>query len=426
MICRVDTLAWPAVIACALALAACTSPGGDGTPPPPTATTSATVATATPTTVAATPAATPAGPPHRVDFARGELVDVSPAVVFVDTSTGASTAWVFPAARGSFGVGPAGDYIVWPDGERMHLFRTDDGHDRVIDAQRLPITYGPGDAGFVALTQTGGDATLTAFDAHGEPRADLASVNGAGFSSADWGARAIAIATRGERLRVAITTSADAAATPAVDVDTPSRGGASIHWSHAGDRLAVVTADTVRVLDVTGETLGQASGEFYGNPRWSPDDAYLYVNAMPWRGGDLAYVFDADASPVFRYVSRGGTSTGLDGGYGYGCGGEVWLDDRHFGFEDRVISVDGAIAPVPAGVEPRYHQPADFGVVVVGEAGPDLIEIPGGHLQFLDDGRFVFQTIGILSSHGGCAVAVTLDATLAEGVQRPPYDDSSR
>ena len=221
---RPDPRAVGLLIACVVgASVACTSPNSgtvvSGTAtamPPPAAASpagpSGTAPAATPGT--ATPAPAPAAPPYRADFAPGEVVNVSPAVRFVDTSSGATTAWGFPAARDRFGVSPTGNYLVWSDGERIRVHRTDDETDRVIDAQRLPVAYGPGDAGFVALTQT-----------------------------------------------------PDAAA------------------------------------------LGTAAGEFCCNPRWSPDDKYLYVNAMPAFGGDLAYLFTADASRVWRYVSTRGAST---------------------------------------------------------------------------------------------------------------------
>ncbi|MDA0352392.1 MAG: hypothetical protein O3A10_09310 [Chloroflexi bacterium] len=115
-------------------------------------------------TGAAAPTATP-GPPHLERFAAGEVIDVAPAVVFVDPETGAAEAWVTPGAFPEVAVAPDGSYVVYQVAEGFRLLRTEDGADRTIVADSLPIELGPGGAGFVATTQD--RFVVSAFDGRG-------------------------------------------------------------------------------------------------------------------------------------------------------------------------------------------------------------------------------------------------------------------
>ena len=450
----------------ALALA-CTSdeepPAATATPPAiatvsPTATPSPTATrtpTATPSPTATTPE--PSVTPYAVTFARGDEIDLSPAVVFVDVESGESTAWVFPGAWPEFDVAPSGEFILWrealPEGGLgpMHLLRTDDGSDRLVEADSTAIEFGPGDTGFLATTQDG--FVLTAFDGHGERVADLWLGATARTMTAAWSpdGRSVAIAGRStsDGVRMSIRAEIPGPPTEEFAVSVPARSSVALEWSHDSERLVLVVEDAVRVFGRDGELLWESQGHFWGNPRWSPDDRFLYVHELPIarRGGAeiagilASHLFTREGQLLFRVPSAAS------------CAGDPWsFEGDALEFGRYRISVDGTLTEVEDGRHPgvfsRFDSPVDAALMVrwVFDAGAArrlerlladgasemLLKLPAGEgfhfahyglsdtTWWTDDGRYVFTTPEI--GHGGCGEGSPAPEQPPVGVERPPFD----
>lgn len=375
------------------------------------------VSTATPVPTAA-PTAT-VGPPRLERFAAGEVIDVAPAVVFVEPETGEAKAWVTPGATWpEFAVASDGSYVIYYIADRQYrLLRTDDGSDRSIEADFLPLEIGPRGVGFIATYQD--QFAVAAFDGRGAHLGEL-------WLGGLTGPRAVAWSDDGELISHALAPGGGAQMTltitavegwRSVSVEAgPLSGGASLEWSHDSQRLALVTDDGVRVFDRDGQLLGYFGGEFNGgdgNPRWSPDDAYLYVGRMPRSGGEVASVFNADAEPLFRFFTPA---------YAGGCGGEVWIADGVLEFGSIDVSVDGMFSEhdrVPRDVYPTLES---YGVVVA--EGPG-IHIPHHGVREdgsrTEDGRLVFSIPGI--GHGGCGEGWNPSSVTEPFIEWPPYED---
>jgi DNA-binding CsgD family transcriptional regulator len=371
-----------------------------------------------------TPHASDAGntAPYRRVFAADEVIDVSPAVLFLrphaitpDSGVDEIEAWVFPAHTmgGSFGVAPDGSYIIWYDGHGYRLFDTEDELDQGISASHLPVAFAADGAGFLAPTDA--DFVLTAFDRSGERIGDLSRGWNCGRGAAAWSSQAIATAGYCDGpLRLWIRTYepgliGQASSEPMFADLVPHDSNVALRWSHDGERLALVTAGDVRVLDRTGQLLWEVSssdwpitihdttddvlfegdGGFWGNPRWSPDDQHLYVHAMPGLVAEVAYLFTADGRPLFRFISTGQ----------HGCRGEVWVNDRAW-FGQLGLAPDGSVI----GVErPRLSHPDldTIGVIVSDSIGTHGVYYADEWLRELDDGRLVVTTPA--TQHDGCA-----------------------
>ncbi len=410
-------------------LGAC-SGSSDVTPTPPegSATASADVptrtatvtmtATTTETATTTATAAVPPAPPYRVTFEIGEPVDVSPAVVFVDPETGAAEAWVIRGANAEFGVAPSGSYVVYRQGDGYRLLRTDDGSDRAIDVDSLPLEFGPGESGFVARTQE--RFVISGFDGRGE---HLGEFWLGGFSirtAVSWApdGRSVAHAIHlggGTSLQLTIRSVSDWS-TVTVEAGT-SAGGVSLEWSHDSERIAVVTEGRLQIFSRDGELLGEFEGrfgEYAANPRWSSDDAHLYVNHMPRSGGELAYLFTAEAEAVFRFFTPS---------YAGGCGGEQWVDAQTVEFGEYDVRLDGTFGlhgRESVGLYPRLDS---YGVVLAEELA---FHIPhsgaGDRVRWTSDGRLVFTTPGL--GHGGCGEAWRESSATEPEIQHPPYEDA--
>lgn len=384
--------------------------------PPRTACTSGDeAAPRTPPAAAGSTAADPATP-YAVSFARGEPIDVSPAVVFVDAESCQATAWVFPGAIGEFGVPPSGAYIVYRVTDGFRLLRTDDGSDRAIIATSLPIEYGPGDSGFIATTQD--RFVVSRFDGRGEHRADLWLGGVNRRTAVEWAGDGSAVAWSlgpgsDARLHLTIRPVSDGGPEYAIDLGV-SRGAPSLEWPGDGRWIAVVTSDFVRVFNRDGELMWDFAGQFYGNPRWSPDASHLYVNAMP--GPDIGYLFTADGEALFRVLVSEAS----------GCGGDPWLvDGSGIEFGQWTVSVEGEIEPLLTRSRSLYPELAVYEVELAPSV--DGFHIPhyasgrtSDHVDLTDDRRLVFTTPEI--GHGGCAGALGGWPPGAPQVQRPPYE----
>lgn len=372
--------------------------GADATPVP---TASATEVEEPTPTVSPTPRPTAAAP-YRVEFAAGEPIDVAPAVLLIDPDSGHTTAWVFDASWGEFGVSPEGDYIIWPDGEEFHLLRTDTGDDRVVGGlSGLPISYSANGDGFLGHTHGGG--ILSWFDAQGNGRGDLQIGVDVGRGSQAWGRQAVARAGYCDRptcnsqnvlslwTRPVLSDGSIGQARSGPDFITtvPEFSPVSLRYSHEGDRLVLVTSDAVRVFDLTGAMIWEVQGRFHGNPRWSPDDRHLYVSEMG--GGETAYLFSAEGAEVLRFET----------GYAGGCAGEVWLDDSAFAFGEFRVAVDGSIEELPRHHD-LYIDLEALGVTLAPSTdGFHQLHYGDEYRPFLNDGTIVVSTPGI--GHGGCA-----------------------
>ncbi len=397
------------------------------------------------TVIATTPTATPEPTPtpfpyvvpQRRDFVPGELIDVSPAVVFADPDTGAATAWVFSEWTGwEFGVGPSGGYVVYgrylepphagaePKIE-YRLLSTDDGSDRELDSRvrpipigqgNLPVAYGPGNDGF-ALLLDGGSA-LGVFDGRGRLLFDVPLASD--FLDASWSQAGgvIAIASRlgTDEYDVRIQRLEDGAQISLVTDRLPFEdAGVALGWSHAGNDLAVVAPNRVFVIQPRGARLWEAPGDIYwGNPRWSKDDSYLFVNASPGAifagpGPEVDYVFTNQGVPLFRILSA----------YVGGCAIDPWLSDTEFQLHEDVWSVSGeVIRQAPSNLfAPDLEA---IGVSLDAAIGSHIPHGGAGDGQGTDDGRVVFTTPEI--GTGGCG---ELFAGLYDGpvVQQPPFGD---
>ncbi len=414
-----------AAAAAGVLLAGCTS--SRPAVPSATATRATTVATVSPATPAVTPTLAPAAsgtavvspePPYVRTFAKGETVDVAPAVLFIDPVSGTTTAWVVPGAQGDFGVAPSGAYIVYRVADGYRVLRTDDGSVHAIGATSLPVEYGPGEVGFIAPV-AGGDL-VTAFDGHGDVLADLwRAARGRAFA-ASWSrdGAAIAVAQEVTDARVNLGIAPDLAHWAPVDrhfdVTPDTEHDLSLAWSPDGSRLALVTGQAVRVLDRHGADLWSDEGQFWGNPRWSPDGRYLYVDDMPRSGADVAYIYAADGTALFRFVAPD---------YAGGCGGDPWrADGGEFDFGHYRVSVDGTFGEggQPAG---RLQGPDAYGVLIPASAGWHVPQYTAGArpsvVTRLDDSRAVV-TVPAGAGRDGCAEAWRPGVGTAR-VNRPPY-----
>ncbi len=386
------------------------------------------------TPVAAAPRAA-SGSPYRVDFAPGEAIDVWPAVVFVDLPTMAATAWVFPNHQGEFGVPPSGDYIVWSDGVTRFLLDTRTESTHAMGGRHLPIAFGPGDAGFVAsddgflyqvYAPSGAPAGL------GGWRAAPARPVVAAWSP-DGSAVAFGQSIEDDRALVGITarggtTASYPAMSPSGQVnrfDVPAGTSISLRWSHDSNRLAVVSADRVRVVDRGGVLLWEQAGGFHGNPRWSPDDAHLYVNAQSVDGADLAYMFGGQGELLWRFATR--SSAFVDSAsQGWGCSGERWLDADHIGIGSFAVSTAGEVTDLR---EPSVHRfvrllsptPTKVGVPLASGVPWQPLRNGDDRLPLLEDGRLAFATTDFWYS--GCANGLSVAGVFEEGLERPPFDD---
>lgn len=375
----------------------------------PEAVTPSPTSTVTPTE---TPVPTaPPAPPYRVEFAPGEVIDVAPAALFV-TPEGGTTAWVFPDHTGSdLGVSPGGSFIIWQHGDQFRLFTPQDRTDIAIDVAEV-FGYADDDSGFIASDHDG--FMLNAYDTSGAIAQSL--WRGAEQRVVDWRGDAIGVGSKsGTTVKVAMWPSVPSAPVDLVDEDWPGR--LSLRVSPDGDLLAVVSNAWVRVYDATGVQLWEQRGEFFGNPRWSPDGSHLFVNAMPPSGGDVAYVFTEDGELLWRYRSDDPR------GYGYTCGGEVWLDNLTIGIGNAAVSVDGTVeAPRPGTVD---LSPGDLRIEVASGFGITNVQITETDWRIqLTDGRYVFQSWPTLIGRGGCAEGITVRVTGPVGLERPPFYDA--
>jgi DNA-binding CsgD family transcriptional regulator len=420
-----------ALAAVAVVLAILATRGGDSPPAPPgpsatqaTAASPTSEATPTPTEPAAAtaapspvPTATP-GPPHLETFAPGDTIDVAPAALFIDPATGASEAWVIPGAQPEISIAPDGSYVIYRTVDGYRLLRTDDGSDRTIEADSLPVELGPAGAGFVASTQD--RFVVSVFNGAGDHIGELWLGGPEYPSSVSWSPDASLIAYAiypggGSSLQLTLRTPDDSS-TRSVNAGTAS-GGISLEWSHDSRRLAVVTDDWVRVFDRTGAWIGASEGEFSGfsaNPRWSEDDAYLFVDWMPQvGGGEVAYLFAPDATPLFRFVVPD---------YAGGCGGEQWLDAQTIAFGQYDLRTDGTFETHDA---PRDFWSAErLGVTL---ADGIAFHFPHFGTRYgygeLEDGRLAVELFTFGGGHGGCGEAWSGFRETEPHLDFPPYSD---
>jgi dipeptidyl aminopeptidase/acylaminoacyl peptidase len=431
----------------ALLVSACTSE-----PPPeltPTVTTTATeaVTTATPW-VSPTPiisprreTATPPAandPPYRVVFAAGELIDVSPAVVFVDTKTRDAEAWVIPGAIPYFTVAPSGKYILYRSGStdtpQLRLLRTDDGSHTDIAADAWPgvIAFGPGDSGFVATTQE--RFLLTAFDAQGNPLADIWRGANVGATVAAWSPDGSLIFVAGNpgggTLRAGIYPTDTWTAT---DLSTDSLATKfelpTIRWAPDSQRFALVSSRGVDVVDRSGDLLWQhETSSLRGNPRWSPDGRYLYAyasSATSGGGSPDAYVFTTEGELLARVLSGGD------------CSDDPWLADssgvlieRYWAPDQKhyILSVAGAVSLVEQVDRQPSPDLSTYGIQVAQDIGHDYSQMVAttaggiGDTSVLTiDGHFVFTTPSG-GGRDGCAIGVP-GVLPPLAVELPPFEN---
>jgi hypothetical protein len=384
---------------------------------PVTPTTTATT-TSTATTTATATAPAPPEPPYRVTFEAGEPIDVSPAVVFVDPNTGSAEAWVIPGPGAEFSVAPSGSYVVYQQGEEYRLLRTEDGGDRAIEVDSRPIEFGPGDSGFVAATQ--GRSVISAFDGLGSHLGELWNGKADARTAVSWAPDGESVASAihpgaGSSLQLTIRAVGDWSA---VSVEAGrSAGGVSLEWSHDSERIAVVTEDRVRVFSRGGELLGEFAGQFGGywaNPRWSSDDAHLYVNQMPRSGGELAYLFTADGEAVFRFFTPS---------YAGGCGSEQWVDGQTVEFGRYDVRLDGTFELHGRRSNRLYPRLSSYGLVLPEEFAFHIPHYGAGNtVRWTSDGRLVFTTPSV--GHGGCGEGWRESSATEPRIEWPPYADA--
>lgn len=419
-----STLGVLALVAAGTLVACSGSSDVTPTPPEPSTTANPEVPTRT-ATVAATATsmetatvAVPPVPPYQVIFEAGEPVNVSPAVVFVDPDTGVAETWVIPGANVEFGVGPSGSYVVYQRGEEYRLLRTDDGSDRAVEADSRPIEFGPGDSGFVAATQ--GRSVVSVFDGLGNHLGDLWNGKANARTAVAWApdGESVAYAIHpggGSSLQLTLRTVGDWSAV-SVDVGI-SAGGVSLEWSHDSERIAVVTEDRLWVFSRGGELRGAFGGRFggyWGNPRWSSDDAYLYVSQMPSSGGELAYLFTADGEAVFRFFTPS---------YAGGCGSEQWVDSETIEFGEYDVRLDGTFELHGRRSNGLYPRLDSYGVVLPEEFAFHVPHYGAGNtVRWTSDGRLVFTTPGV--GHGGCGEAWRESSATEPKIEWPPYADT--
>lgn len=298
----------------------------------------------------------------------------------------------------------------------------------------LPLAYAPTGAGFVAITRDsslvspfGSDGTRLGWfgwrAASGRPIAVAWSPDGTAIAlfqnktGTDVGGL------------IAYANSAVVEVPPrddgfVVNYQVPPGSNVSVRWSHDSQRLALVTVDRVRVFDRDGAPLWTVAGEFFGNPRWSPDDKHLYVNAMPGNAADVAYVFTADGEPLWRFASTSPASGRLS--YGFGCGGEHWIDEERIGIGPYIISRDGEVIDLrEPGVPNLFVRileplPTDLDITVDPSVGWHIVHYGDERLTYLNDGRYVFSTPQI--GHDGCATGLAATgSSYPEGLERPPF-----
>lgn len=73
-----------------------------------------------------------------------------------------------------------------------------------------------------------------------------------------------------------------------------SRGCLAVHWSPAGDRIAVGSIDGVDILDADGTVLGSRRGGWCASVAWSADGSRLAAGV-----GRSVVIFDADGTELF-------------------------------------------------------------------------------------------------------------------------------
>lgn len=391
---------------------------------------------------APTPTPLPYITPQRRDFAPGELIDVSPAVFYADPETGAAKAWVFSEWTGwEFGVAPSGNYVVYlrfretplngAGDPQYRLLRTDNASDVALDGRvqpvphgvgNLPIDYGPGDSGFVMLLDGGSAAGI--FDGFGKLRFAVELEND--FLAASWSPVGDLVAVgslqegpRGQNAyNLAVHRVGDGEQMALIsDVMPFENAPLALEWSHDGRYLAVVAPIRVFVIQPDGTRLWEAPGDiFFGNPRWSPSDTYLFVNADPslvdnLEGPEVDYVFTNRGVPLFRIVTS----------VGGGCIGDPWLSDETFQFASEVWSVNGSL--VETGVRHRslYPNLAAYNINLSPGLGFHLPHYDWSYTsrtEETDDERLVFTTPEI--GHGGCGefTGGDLDGPM---VEFPPF-----
>lgn len=423
------------IVATLLLAAGCTSDAGpgavDGTPvPSPSPTLAATAPPAitpsrspTPTATeppARTPSLTPSqtlipDPPYRVTFARGETIDVSPAVVFADLGTLEAEAWVVPGADGEFVVSPAGSYVIYRTGDGFKLLRTQDGSVNSLRISEWPVEIGPGDSGFIARDEE--RFVGSTFTGSGERIRDLwLSVSDEPLIAA-WAPDGQAVAiSQINRLSV----------WPQLDSPTPqtsfhfsgsSLTRPSLEWSPDSERLVLVTADAVRVFDRERTLLWTVEGEFTGDPRWSTDGAYLTVSAMPEVAG--RYGSEVGIAPITYLLTRDGAEVLRVTGAG-SCGVNPWLNASSFTAGRYLITTAGDLDQYGGRIPEIWYGPDEFGLELAPALGfhlPHIASRTSG--QLLEDGRLVFTTPEI--GHGGCATIVGASEWPAIAIERPPY-----
>ena len=433
-----------------LAVSFIASDGGGSSEPSAGAISAATPQPLILTVIALTPTATPEATPtpfpfvapQRRDFAPGELIDVSPAVLFADPGTGAVTAWAFSEWTGpEFGVAPSGNYVVYlrfreppvngAGDPEYRLLRTDNGSDVALDARvrpiphgvgNIPIDYGPGDSGFVMLLD--GGSAAGSFDGFGKLRfaVELAGE----FRAASWSATGALVAVgslqagpRGQNAyNLAVHRVEDGSLVALItDVLPFEDAPLALEWSHNGQQLAVVAPNHVFVVQPDGTRLWEAPGDiFFGNPRWSPSDIFLFVNADPslidnLEGPEVDYVFTDQGVPLFRIVTP----------VGGGCVGDPWLSDERFQFASEVWSVRGELVEADARHPGLYPDLAAYNIILRPGLGFHLPHYDWSYTSRTDetnDGRLVFTTPEV--GHGGCGefTGGDLDGPI---VERPPF-----
>ncbi|MQC82840.1 MAG: hypothetical protein DWG75_01125 [Chloroflexi bacterium] len=193
-----------------------------------------------------------------------------------------------------------------------------------------------------------------------------------------------------------------------------------MEWSHDSERIAVVTRGHLRVFSRAGELFGQFEGEFgdeaggyWLNPRWSSDDRHLFLDDMPASGGELAYLFSADAEPLFRFFIPS---------FAGGCGGEPWIDAGTLEFGEYDVRIDGTF---------ELHGRQRRDVWSIGRLGVTLAEGISYHLPqlglrdgygVLDDGRIAFSTATWTLGGGGCGSGWGGSSETEPAVEWPPFE----
>ncbi|MDA0350634.1 MAG: hypothetical protein O3A10_00300 [Chloroflexi bacterium] len=408
----------------------CTADRDRGTPTPVQSPTSTAPARAAIPTSSATPGSRTASPspsprstpelPHRVTFAAGATIDVANAVVFANLDTLEAEAWVIPGVGGEVVVSPAGSYVIYATTDGFRLLRTDTGTVRNLAIGESPAALGPGDTGFIARGRDRFVGSL--FDGQGRSRRDLWLSDPDAPFVASWApdGEAIAIAQIGGQLTtVAVTIWPELMGEqsvsfrrPAVDAEPPS-----LEWSPDSQRLAVVTADAVTMLDRDRSWLWTIEGEFSGNPRWSPEGRYLSVFAKPSvvarDGGEAGtvfatYVFTSDGDDVLRFPAGGA------------CEGNPWFDATSFAAFSHRVYLDGRVTTYEGPSADRWERLEDLGFEVGPDVGYHWAHIAARDASHrLEDGRLVFTTVN--AGHGGCGEGSPPTEWPAAEVDRPPY-----